>query len=103
MGDPFRIDFGYRADRSMKMFHAVSLSGNVDQALALGYRYSRIQSRMAQDNLQSSLTAVVEQELKREDAKIGFAIGMLEQNQVRVRGVDEMAAIVEEVRRELRV
>ena len=34
-GDPFRIDFGYRVGSAVKMFHAVSVAANVDQALAL--------------------------------------------------------------------
>jgi DUF3037 family protein len=103
LGDPFRIDFGYRVGGAVKMFHAVSLAVNVDQALALAYRYSRIESGMRQEQWQASLTAVVDQGLSllREE-KIGFAIGMLEQNSVRVRAVGEMVAVAEEVRRELR-
>lgn len=101
-GDPFRIDFGYRMGGAVKMFHAVSLATNVDQALALAYRYSRIEAGMKEEQLQASLTAVVERGLAREEEKTGFAIGMLEQNRVRVRAVGEMAEIAEEVRRELR-
>ena len=73
-GDPFRIDFGYRVGSAVKMFHAVSLhpikpkpglmgapavAVNVDQALALAYRYSRVEAGMRQEQLQASLTAVV--------------------------------------------
>jgi hypothetical protein len=103
LGDPFRIDFGYRVGGAVKMFHAVSLAVNVDQALALAYRYSRIEAGMRQEQLQASLTAVVDDGLSllREE-KIGFAMGMLEQNAVRVRAVGEMGAVAEEVRRELR-
>jgi hypothetical protein len=117
MGDPFRIDFGYRVGGAVKMFHAVSLhpikpkpglmgapvlAVNVDQALALAYRYSRIEAGMRQEQLQASLTAVVDQGLGLQEEKTGFAIGMLQQNAVRVRAVGEMAAVAEEVRRELR-
>lgn len=102
LGDPFRIDFGYRMGGAVKMFHAVSLVGSVDQALALAYRYSRIEAGMRQEQLQASLTAVVDQGLALREERTEFAIGMLAQNSVRVRGVGEMAAVAEEVRRELR-
>jgi len=107
-GDPFRIDFGYRVGSAVKMFHAVSVAANVDQALALAYRYSRVEVGMRLEQLQGSLTAVVdlgmvEQGMALPEEKQRFAIGMLEQNSVRVRAVGEMAEIAGEVRRELRV
>src|SRR5208283_2468552 len=116
-GDPFRIDFGYRVGSAVKMFHAVSLhpikpkaglmgapavAANVDQALALAYRYSRVEVGMRQEQLQASLTAVVDQEMALQDEKTRFALGILEQNSVRVRAVGEMVEIAGEVRRELR-
>jgi hypothetical protein len=102
-GDPFRIDFGYRVGNAVKMFHAVSVAANVDQALALAYRYSRIDVGMRQEHLQASLTAVVDQGMALQEEKTRFAIGMLEQTSARVRAVGEMADIAGEVRRELRV
>ena len=84
------------------MFHAVSLAANVDQALALAYRYSRVDEGMRREQLQASLTAVVDQEMVLQDEKTRFAIGMLEQNSVRVRAVAEMGEIAGEVRLELR-
>jgi hypothetical protein len=102
MGDPFRIDFGYRVGSAVKMFHAVSLAGNVDYALALAFRYSRVEAGMRQEQLQASLTAVVEQEMELWEERTRFAVGMLEQNAVLVRNVGEMAEIAGEVRRELR-
>jgi hypothetical protein len=107
-GDPFRIDFGYRVGSAVKMFHAVSVAANVDQALALAYRYSRVDPGMRREQLQASLTAVVDirmvdQRMAPPDERTRFAIGMLEQNSVRVRTVGEMAEIAGEVRRELRV
>jgi hypothetical protein len=102
VGDPFRIDFGYRVGNAVKMFQAVSVAANVDQALALAYRYSRIYGGMRQEQLQASLTAVVDQGMALQEEKTRFAIGMLEQNSVRVRMAGEMAEIAGEVRRELR-
>lgn len=102
-GDPFRIDFGYRVGSAVKMFHAVSVAANVDQALALAYRYSRVEAGMRQERLDASLTAVVDQGMALQEERTRFAVGMLEQNSVRVRAVGEMAEIAGEVRRELRV
>jgi len=101
-GDPFRIDFGYRVGNAVKMFHAVSVAANVDQALALAYRYSRVEAGMRQEQLQASLTAVVDLGMALQDERTRFAIGMLEQNSVRVRSVGKMAEVAGEVRRELR-
>ncbi len=101
-GDPFRIDFGYRVGSSLKMFHAVPLAANVDQVVALAYRYSRVEAGMRQVQMRASLTAVVDLELAAQGEKTRFAIGMLEETQVRVRTVAEMSEIAGEVRRELR-
>jgi hypothetical protein len=52
--------------------------------------------------MQASLTAVLDREITMQEETARFAIGMLEQNSVRVRTVEEMAEIAGEVRRELR-
>jgi chorismate mutase len=102
-GDSFRIDFGYRVGSVMKMFHAVSVTANANQALALAYRYPRVEAGMLKEQIQTSMTAVVDQATLLRDERTRFAIGMLEENSVQVRTVDEMAEIAGEVRRELRV
>jgi hypothetical protein len=101
-GDPFRIDFGYRVGNAMRMFHAVSVATNVDQALALAYRFSRIDAGMRREQLQASLTAVLDRQRVPQEEKTQFAIGMLEQNLIRVRTVWEMAEIAGEAQRDLR-
>jgi chorismate mutase len=101
-GDPFRIDFGYRVGSTLKMFHAVSVTANVDQALALAYRFSRVEAGMQREELQASLTAVMDRGTIQQEERTGFAIGMLQQNSVRVRTVEEMSEIAGEVRRDLR-
>jgi chorismate mutase len=101
-GDPFRMDFGYRVGSAVKMFHAVSLAANVDQALALAYRYSRVETGMRQEQLHASLTAVVDEGTALQEEKTRFAVGMLEQNSVRVRTAGEIPEIAQEVRRDIR-
>jgi hypothetical protein len=87
----------------MKMFHAVSLAVNADQALALAFRYSRLDEGMRREQLYASLTAVVNHETVLHEDRTRFAIGMLEENSVRVRTIEEMAEIAAEVRQDLRV
>ena len=41
-GDPFKFDFGYRVGAEIKLFHAVSLQANVEQAITLAARYPKI-------------------------------------------------------------
>ena len=101
LGDPFRIDFGYRSGGAVKMFHGVSVAANLDQALAVAYRYSRIEAGMRRVHLQASLTAVVDRGMASQEEKTRFAVGMLKQGSVRVRRVEEMADIAVEVRRDL--
>lgn len=101
-GDPFRIDFGYRVGNAVTMFHGVSITANVDQAMALAYRYSRVEAGMRREQTRASLTAVVDGEIALVDEATRFAIGMMEQNSVQVRPVEDMAEIASEVRRELR-
>lgn len=103
VGDEGWIDFGYRVGSAVKMFHAISLAADLDHAMALAYRYSRIDAGMRREELHPSLTAVVDRGMTMRDERAQFAIGMLEQNSVRVRAAEEMAEIAGEVRRDLRV
>ena len=87
------------------MFHAVSLKTNISQtqALELAYRYPRIKVGMDKERIQTSMTAVVDQTAALWDERTRFAVGMLQENLVRVRMVEDMAEIAGEVRQELRV
>ena len=49
------------------------------------------------------LTAVIDDDLDRNKAEIGFALGMMQENGIRVSEVSEMPAIAAVARRELRV
>jgi len=101
-GDPFRMDFGYRVGNAVKMFHAVSVTANVEMAIGLVYRFSRVDAGMRLEQIQPSLTAVIDGSLTSLDDGGRFAIGMLEANSVRVRTVGEATEIAGEVRQDLR-
>jgi hypothetical protein len=84
------------------MFHAVSVTANVEMAIGLVYRFSRVDAGMRLEQIQPSLTAVIDGSLTSLDDGGRFAIGMLEANSVRVRTLGEATEIAGEVRQDLR-
>jgi len=101
-GDPFKFDFGYRIGSSIKLFHAVSLKTSVDHAITLASRYPAIAKNMTQMTQATPfLTAVVDDQLDRSSEEVQFALGMLEESQVRIAAVTEMAGIADGARREI--
>jgi hypothetical protein len=101
-GDPLKFDFGYRVGDSIKIFHAVSLKANVDQAIMLASRYPKIANGIARaENAQALLTAVVDDDLDRRQDEIRFALGALEESSVRVAVAREMPILAEKARVEL--
>ncbi|HTY84199.1 MAG TPA: DUF3037 domain-containing protein [Silvibacterium sp.] len=102
-GDPFEFDFGYRVGGEIKLLHAVSMRASVDGAVLLAARYPKIAPVMEQvAGGVPLLTAVIEAELDRSRAEVGFALEMMEESQIRVATTAEMAGIAEAVRVELR-
>jgi len=100
--DPFRVDFGFRVGKSLRMFQGLALNRSREPAVTLAYRYARIQAGMRARNEEALLTAVIHEEAMREKGEVGFGIAMLRANEVEVRGVGEMAEIAERVLRETR-
>ncbi len=101
-GDPFHFDFGYRTGEALKLFHAVPLGSNVDQALLLAARYPAIaQGMQSVAGVQANLTAVVEDELDRGLEQVQFALALLEEQKVNISSVAEMPGLAEVARREL--
>jgi hypothetical protein len=104
-GDPFKFDFGYALNTGeMKLFHAVSLRANVNAAVTLAARYPQIARAMrnSEDSVEPTLTAIIDDGLKLGESEIGFALGMMQDNGIRVRSVGEMPAIAATAQRELR-
>lgn len=100
--DPFKFDFGYRIGAEIKLFHAVSMSANIDSAVLLATRYQKIEPVMAQLTATTPfLTAVVEAGLDKSKNEIAFALDMMEESRIRVAETTEMAGIAEMARSEL--
>jgi hypothetical protein len=104
VGDPFTFDFGYRAGGEMKLFHAVSLKAGVETAVTLAARYPKILPVMAKvTGATPGLTAVIDDDLDRSGDAVQFALGMMEEERIRVAVAAEMPGIAEVARRELGV
>src|ERR1700683_1841665 len=102
-GDPFQFDFGYRVAGEIKLFHAVSLKAGVDAAVLLAARYPRIAPVMSKvAEAVPVLTAVIDDDLDRGEQSVQFALGMMEDEKIRIAVAAEMPMIAEVARRELR-
>jgi hypothetical protein len=116
-GDPLRIDCGYRAiadratpDAVVKMFHAVSLEGDVEAAKGLAFSAPRL--REGVDRVEGAtleLTAVVEpfkavstgDEEDEAGERYRFGVEAMERELIRVVTVNDLARAAETARREL--
>ena len=101
-GDPFEFDFGYQFEKEIKLFHAVSMRASVDAAVTLAARYPKIAAVMEKvAGATPLLTAVIEAELDRGRAEVGFALEMMEESRIRVAETTEMGGIAERARVDL--
>ncbi|MFZ3343094.1 MAG: DUF3037 domain-containing protein [Terriglobales bacterium] len=99
--DPFRVDFGFRVGRSLKMFHALALNMSREPAVTLAYRYSKIQVGMRSRGDEPLMTAIISEDAVRVKGELASGVAMLRANEILVRDVAEMGEIAEETRREL--
>lgn len=103
-GDPFKsFDFGYRVGNDYKIFHAVSLIKSIDPAVRLAYRYPQIADEMMRlDQLRPVLTAMVDDDLDRGRADVGFAFEAMKESKIQIVGAAEMPQIAKSAMRELK-
>ena len=103
-GDPLKIDCGYSPNGTVKLFHAVTLSSDVNAAKVLAFSFPQLaQGIRKAEEKQALLTAIVEDDLPTDDETVNFARETLEQNAIRIAPVNTMAAIAREAARELRI
>ena len=109
-GDPLRVDCGYRAEtaeRTVRMFHAVSLEGDVEAAKGLAFTAPWLRDGVERvEGGKLELTAVVEAlRSVGEDVEAGeryrFGVEMMEREQIRVVTLGDLARVAETARREL--
>ncbi len=114
-GDPLKIDCGYRPNGMLKMFHAVSLEADVEAAKVLAYSAPGLgRGVLRLDGAQLDLTAIVEpspafisgfaeRQLDESDERYEFGKATMAGQGIHVRTTNEVAAIAETARRDLRV
>jgi hypothetical protein len=113
LGDPLRIDCGYRPNGVIRMFHAVSLEGDLETAKVLAFSVDGLRKGiLAAEQAELELTAVVEplgawerkQEMDQERMEqYTFARETMEQAQIRVMTTADLPRIAETAKLELRV
>ncbi len=112
-GDSLKIDCGYRPNGVIRMFHAVSLIGDVELAKVLAFSMPALQAGVARvEKAELELTAIVESlrngsgevAVDEEDvAQYRFGVEAMESQQIRVLTVSDMERVAETAKRELRV
>ena len=111
LGDTLRIDCGYRPNGIVRMFHAVSLEGDVELAKVLAFSVDQIRRGVERvEKATLELTAVVEPvtQLREQGdeermAQYAFAKGTMEARDIRVMTTTDLPRMAETARRELRV
>jgi hypothetical protein len=107
-GDPLRIDCGYRPNGVIRMFHAVSLDGDVEAAKVLAFSAPGMRAGVDRvEGAKLELTAVVEP-LKAisegEDEafeRYRFGVDAMEREAIRVVTVNDLVRAAETAKREL--
>src|ERR1700739_538095 len=101
-GDPLKIDCGYSPNGTVKLFHAVTLSSDVNAVKVLAFSFPQLaQGIRKAEGKQAQLTAIVEDNLPKDDEAVSFARETLEQNAIRIAPVSTRAQIAREAAREL--
>jgi hypothetical protein len=111
-GDPMKIDCGYRPNGVIKMFHAVSLEGDVEAAKVLAWSAPRLREGVQRvEGATLELTAVVES-LRAVDSdsdsdenteRYRFGVETMESQQIRVVTINDLARAAETARIDLRL
>jgi hypothetical protein len=103
-GDPLKIDCGYRNNGTVRMFHALSLATEPESAKVLAFTYPGLSAGVLRlENAKTDLTAIVEDDLNRDDDEIDFALNTLQQNSIKIATLSQMAHLAERARVELRL
>jgi hypothetical protein len=101
-GDPLKIDCGYRPNGTVHLYHALAVEADVNAAKALAFTFPKLREGiMSAEKAETTLTAVVESQLSRDDDATEFAMATLRTTGIVVATLDEMPRIAESVAREM--
>jgi hypothetical protein len=112
-GDSLKIDCGYRPNGTIRMFHAVSLAGDVELAKVLAFSAPALRAGVTRvEKAELELTAIVEP-LRNGKGEVAvdedhvqqyrFGVETMEAQQIRVLTVTDLERVAETAKRELRV
>ncbi len=108
-GDPLRIDCGYRPNGTVRMFHAVSLDGDIEAAKGLAWSAPELEAGVARlEKALLEITAIVEplREMAEGEEHVEqyrFGVETMERQRIRVLTTTDLPRVAETARRELRV
>lgn len=105
-GDALRIDCGYRPNGVVRLFQAVAMDGELDVIKGLAFSAEPLREGVRrEEGADLQLTAVVQprEKLASLAERYGFAVRLLEREQVRVMTTSDLPRMAETARRELRV
>jgi hypothetical protein len=109
-GDPLKLHCGYRAATAaaIRMFHAVSLAGDVEAAKSLAFSASPLREGVRRiEGTELELTAVIEslrsgpEQDDEASERYRFGVETMERQAIRVVTVNDLARAAETARREL--
>jgi hypothetical protein len=101
-GDPLKIDCGYSLNGSVKLFHALALPGDPNSAKLLAFTFPQLaEGIQRKDGKIAQLTAIVADDLPRDEASVSFAWETLEQQSIGIAPLAQMAAIAAQAASEM--
>jgi len=103
-GDPLKIDVSYRPNGVIKMLQAVSIDKNVEYVKSLAFSYPQLVAGIAKkENAGVAMTAIVDENLDRNESHVDFALSTLEKVGVEIAVTAELPIVAEKARRELNI
>ena len=80
------------ADGRVKLFHAISLEADVNSAKVLAFSFPHLRVGIQRiEQVRAELTAIVEDDLDRDDEGIGFALATLKAQDIAVASLADMS------------
>lgn len=97
--DTYKFDCGYVLGDQLKLFHGVSLRRSVNTAIEVTSKYKKVVEKRRNETL---LTAVVENDLDRDEERISYTLSAMKADGIRIAELREMPGIADAARLELR-
>jgi hypothetical protein len=93
-GDPLKIDCGYSPNGTVKLFHALALTADVNGAKVLAFTLPLLAEGInRKEGKRTELTAVVENDLPGDDDQVVFALETLARQEIKVAPLAQMASL----------